>query len=892
MAEAITVSAAVSGAESKILSFETGRLAGQADGAVVARMGDTTILVTATAARRVREGADFFPLTVDIEERMYAAGKIPGSFFRREGRAPESAILTCRLIDRPLRPSFPDGFRNEIHVVGTVLGADQENPYDVIAINGASAALSISGIPFAGPIGAVRVAHSADGEWIPHPTYEEGAESTFEMVVAGRVLDDGDVAIMMVEANGTEAGWELYSNGTPKVDEAALAEGLERSKEWIKEAVGLQRRLIATAGVKPPMEYELQVDYAPEIEAAVAEVGADKLAAAMSIADKAERQEAESQVKEEIAGALADRFAEVEGADKQISAAVRSLTKSIVRTRIVQDGARIDGRGPADLRQLGSEVGVVDTAHGSGLFERGETQVLNITTLGTARMDQMIDGIDPIDKKRYIHHYNFPPYSTGETGFMRGPKRREIGHGALAEKALVPVVPSMDEFPYTLRLVSEVLSSNGSTSMGSVCSSTLSLMDAGVPIKAPVAGIAMGLVFHEGRYTTLTDILGAEDAFGDMDFKVAGTADFVTALQLDTKIDGLPADVLADALNQARDARLKILEVMAGAIDAPRDDVRPTAPKIIKFEIPLDKIGEVIGPKGKVINSIQSETGAEVNVDDAQDAGIVTVSSPDRDKVDEAERQIRLILDPPTADVGEVYNGKVVNITAFGAFVNILPGRDGLVHISKLGRGRRIDRVEDVVALGDDLEVVVEDIDPNGKISLKLTGDDSSDDRGSRRSDDRGGRDRDDRRDRRDDRGGRDRDSRGGRDRDNRGGRDRDDRRDRRDDRGGRDRDSRGGRDRDDRRDRRDDRGGRDRDSRSGRDRDDRRDRRDDRGGRDRDNRGGRDRGDWEVPSQAASFEDDFESQLRDEFGDLGPGGSSHRRGGGGRDRDRDRSSR
>ncbi|MCY3632212.1 MAG: polyribonucleotide nucleotidyltransferase [bacterium] len=820
MAEAITVSAAVSGAESKTLSFETGRLAGQADGAVVARMGDTTILVTATAARRVREGADFFPLTVDIEERMYAAGKIPGSFFRREGRAPESAILTCRLIDRPLRPSFPDGFRNEIHIVGTVLGADQENPYDVIAINGASAALSISGIPFAGPIGAVRVAHSADGEWIPHPTYAEGAESTFEMVVAGRVLDDGDVAIMMVEANGTEAGWELYSNGAPKVDEAALAEGLERSKEWIKEAVGLQRRLIATAGVKPPMEYELQVDYTPEIEAAVAEAGTEKLAAAMSIADKADRQEAETQAKEEIAEALADRFTEVEGADKQISAAVRSLTKSIVRNRIVNEGVRIDGRGTADLRPLGSEVGVVETAHGSGLFERGETQVLNITTLGTARMDQMIDGIDPIDKKRYIHHYNFPPYSTGETGFMRGPKRREIGHGALAEKALVPVIPSMDDFPYTLRLVSEVLSSNGSTSMGSVCSSTLSLMDAGVPIKAPVAGIAMGLVFHEGRYTTLTDILGAEDAFGDMDFKVAGTADFVTALQLDTKIDGLPADVLAGALDQARNARMEILEVMAGAIDAPRDDVRPTAPKIIKFEIPLDKIGEVIGPKGKVINSIQAETGAEVNVDDAQDSGIVTISSPDRDCVNEAERQIRLILDPPTAEVGEVYNGKVVNITAFGAFVNILPGRDGLVHISKLGRGRRVERVEDVVALGDDLEVVVEDIDPNGKISLKLSGDDSGDDRDAgARSDDRGGRDRDDRRGRRDDR------------------------------------------------------------------RDDRRDRGDRRDNRRSDDRGGRD---WEGPAQAASFEDDFESQLRDEFGDLGPGGGSHRRGGGrGRDRDR-----
>ena len=468
MAQAITVSAVLGGADNKTLSLEAGRLAGQADGAVVARMGGTTILVTATAARRVRQGADFFPLTVDIEERMYAAGKIPGSFFRREGRAPESAILTCRLIDRPLRPSFPDGFRNEVHIVGTVLSADQENPYDVVAINGASAALSISGIPFAGPVGAVRVAHSVEGQWIPHPTYEESADSTFEMVVAGRVLDNGDVAVMMVEANGTEACWLHYSNGAPKVDEAALAEGLEQSKQWIKEAVGLQRRLIASAEVKSPMEYELQADYTPEVEAAVSEVGAGKLATAMAIADKAARKDAEARATDEITEALAGRFGDVEGVDQQISAAIRSLTKSIVRTRIAKDGTRIDGRGVSDLRPLASEVGMVETVHGSGLFERGETQVLNITTLGTARMDQMIDGIDPVDKKRYIHHYNFPPYSTGETGFMRGPKRREIGHGALAEKALIPVVPDMDEFPYTLRLVSEVLSSNGSSSMGSV----------------------------------------------------------------------------------------------------------------------------------------------------------------------------------------------------------------------------------------------------------------------------------------------------------------------------------------------------------------------------------------------------------------------------------------
>ena len=409
----------------------------------------------------------------------------------------------------------------------------------------------------------------------------------------------------------------------------------------------------------------------------------------------------------------------MEGAEEQISAAIRSVTKETVRDRIVNEGVRIDGRGVSDIRALTSDVGVIPTAHGSGLFQRGETQVLNITTLGTGRMDQMIDGIDPIERKRYMHHYNFPPFSTGETGFMRGPKRREIGHGALAERALFPVVPSFEEFPYTLRLVSEVLSSNGSTSMGSVCSSSLSMMDAGVPIKAPVAGIAMGLIYKDGKYVTLTDILGAEDAFGDMDFKVAGTSEFVTALQLDTKIDGIPADVLADALNQAKEARLKILEVMTSAIPEPREDVGENAPKILSFEIPVEKIGEVIGPKGKMINTIQAETGAEIAVDDDGMSGIVSIASPDREKVTEAERQIMLIVDPPSANVGEIYEGRVVNITKFGAFVNILPGRDGLVHISKLGGGKRIDKVEDVLELGDAIEVEVEDIDPNGKISLR-----------------------------------------------------------------------------------------------------------------------------------------------------------------------------
>ncbi len=725
MATVHTVSGGVTGAPDKTLSFETGKLAGLADGAVVARLGNTTVLVTATAAKSVRDGIDFFPLTVDIEERSYAAGKIPGSFFRREGRAPDSAILTCRLIDRPLRPSFPDDFRNEVHVVGTVLGADMHNPYDVLAINGASAALMLSGIPFDGPIGAVRVAYTTAGEWIPHPTFDEGDDSTFELVVAGRALDNGDVAIMMVEAGGTEKSFQYYDDGAPKVDEAALAAGLQASKTWIMESITLQRQLVDAAGRKPTVEYTPQTDYTPEIFAAVEAAGAERLAASQKIADKSARQSAENEAKAALLAELGPKFAGEPNGEKYLKAAIRSVTKKIVRKRIVEEGVRIDGRGVRDIRPLSSEVGLLPTAHGSGLFQRGETQVLNICTLGMQRMDQMIDGIDPTTRKRYMHHYNFPPFSTGETGFMRGPKRREIGHGLLAERALFPVIPSLEDFPYTIRTVSEVLSSNGSTSMGSVCGSSLSLMDAGVPIKAAVAGIAMGLVYAEGKYTTLTDILGAEDAFGDMDFKVAGTADAVTALQLDTKIDGIPADVLAAALEQAKEARLAILAVMATAIAAPRDDVGSNAPKIISFEIPIDKIGEIIGPKGKVINAIQAETGASISVDDDGSVGKVSIASPDRDIVAEAERQIRLILNPPTAGVGEIYKGRVVNITKFGAFINILPGRDGLVHISKLGGGKRIDRVEDVVELGDEIEVRVEDIDPNGKISLVPVGDNS-----------------------------------------------------------------------------------------------------------------------------------------------------------------------
>ncbi|NCZ67015.1 MAG: polyribonucleotide nucleotidyltransferase [Acidimicrobiia bacterium] len=805
MAEAISVSGPISGSD-KTLRFETGKLAPQSQGAVVASIGKTTVLVTANAAKGVRDGIDFFPLTVDVEERAYAAGKIPGSFFRREGRPSQQAILTCRLIDRPLRPAFPDGYRNETQIVVTVLGADQVNPHDVLAINASSAALMISGIPFDGPIGAVRVAYSQEGTWVAHPTFEEGDAGTFELVVAGRELDNGDVAIMMVEAGGTEKSFEFYANGAPKVSEAVIAAGLEASKQWIKESIKLQRQLtasvIAARGKIEPLTYTPVLDYSPEVYAAVERVATAKLQPAIRISLKKDRNaatdEATAATVLELAG-TADAPGQFAGQEKQIKEAVRSLTKQLVRQRVISENVRIDGRGPRDLRPISAEVGLLNTAHGTGLFQRGETQVMNVVTLAMPRMNQMIDSITPTTEKRYMHDYNMPPWANGETGRVGSPKRREIGHGALAERAVFPVVPNQEQFAYTLRLVSEVMSSNGSTSMASVCASSLALMDAGVPIVAPVAGIAMGLIFEDGKYTALTDILGAEDAFGDMDFKVAGTSDAVTALQLDTKIDGIPSDVLAAALQQAKEARLKILDVMTAAIGAPRSTVAESAPKIVSFTIPLDKVGEVIGPKGKVINTIQQETGADIAVDDDGAVGIVTIGSPDSSKVEDAKTRILNIVDPPTAELGATYTGRVVNIAQFGAFVNILPGRDGLVHISKLGNGQRVARVEDVLNLGDEVTVRVDDIDDRGKVSLSLIGPDgqpmagSGGGSGERRE--RGDRDRGDRggRDRRDDRGGR-----GGRDRD-RGGRGG---RDRRDDRGGRDRrDDRGGRDRNDRND-------------------------------------------------------------------------------------------
>ena len=834
MAEAISVSGPISGSD-KTLRFETGKLAPQSQGAVVASIGKTTVLVTANAAKGVRDGIDFFPLTVDVEERAYAAGKIPGSFFRREGRPSQQAILTCRLIDRPLRPAFPDGYRNETQIVVTVLGADQVNPHDVLAINASSAALMISGIPFDGPIGAVRVAYSQDGTWIAHPTFEEGDNSTFELVVAGRELDNGDVAIMMVEAGGTEKSFEFYSNGAPKVSEAVIAAGLDASKQWIKESIKLQRQLtasvIAARGKIEPLAYTPVLDYTDELYKAVESVATAKLQPAIRISLKKDRNAAIDAATSETVAALAgsaDAPGKFAGQEKQIKEAVRSLTKHLVRQRVVSENVRIDGRGPRDLRPVSADVGLLPTAHGTGLFQRGETQVMNVVTLAMPRMNQMIDSITPQTEKRYMHDYNMPPWANGETGRVGSPKRREIGHGALAERAVFPVVPNQTDFAYTLRLVSEVMSSNGSTSMASVCASSLSLMDAGVPIVAPVAGIAMGLIYEGGTYTALTDILGAEDAFGDMDFKVAGTADAVTALQLDTKIDGIPSDVLASALQQAKDARLKILGVMNATIAAPRATVAESAPKITTFTIPLDKVGEVIGPKGKVINTIQQETGAEINVSDDGATGIITIGSPDNAKVEDAKARILAIVDPPTPELGATYTGRVVNVAQFGAFVNILPGRDGLVHISKLGNGQRVSKVEDVLNLGDEVTVRVDDIDDRGKVSLSLIGPDGEVIKGSGGGEggDRGPRERGPR----DDRGGRGRDDRGGR-----GGRDRGGR----DDRGGR-----GGRDRDDR-------GGRDRDDRGGRREPNRGQRRDDSSGN-------------AAPSDAVavSFEDEFDNEF------------------------------
>ena len=700
----------------RTIRFETGRLARQAAGSAVAYLdGDTMLLSATTAGKHPKEQFDFFPLTVDVEERMYAAGRIPGSFFRREGRPSEDAILTCRLIDRPLRPTFVKGLRNEVQVVITIQSLNPDNPYDVLAINAASISTQLSGLPFNGPIGAVRVALIGE-RWVAFPSYSQVEEAVFDMVVAGRVVGD-DVAIMMVEAEATEAAVELVRGGAPAPTETVVAEGLEAAKPFIRQLCEAQIDLAARAG-KETREFPVFLDYQDDAFAAVEAAVSDKLGEALTIADKQERETALDAIKNEVAEQLAEQF---EGREKEIGAALRAVTKKQVRQRILRDKVRIDGRGLTDIRALSAEVDVIPRAHGSALFERGETQILGVTTLNMLRMEQQLDTLNPMTRKRYMHNYNFPPFSTGETGRVGSPKRREIGHGALAERALVPVLPTREDFPYAIRQVSEALGSNGSTSMGSVCASTLSLLNAGVPLKAPVAGIAMGLVSDEVdgqmQYVALTDILGAEDAYGDMDFKVAGTSEFVTALQLDTKLDGIPASVLAGALEQARDARMTILDVMSDAIDGP-DEMNPLAPRVISITVPVDKIGAVIGPKGQIINQIQDDTGADITI---EDDGTIYIGASNGEAAEEARTMINSIANPQMPEIGERYLGTVVKTTNFGAFVSLLPGKDGLLHISevkKLVGGKRIDSVDDVVKVGDKIRVEIKDIDDRGKLSL------------------------------------------------------------------------------------------------------------------------------------------------------------------------------
>lgn len=702
----------------RTVKFETGLLARQAAGSVTAYLDDDTMLLSATTAgKHPKDHFDFFPLTIDVEERMYAVGQIPGSFFRSEGRPGEDAILTCRLIDRPLRPTFKKGLRNEVQVVITVLALDPDHPYDVLAINAASLSTQLSGLPFSGPVGGVRVA-LIDGQWVAFPTHSQLEDAVFDMVVAGRVTDTGDVAIMMVEAEATEQTFNLVHSGTAAPTEEKVAEGLDAAKPFIKQLCEAQVEL-AKQAAKPVQDFPIFLDYEDDVYAAVeSAAGSSDLAQALTITGKQEREERLDAVKDSVLSSVAPQF---EGREKEIGAAFRAVTKKLVRDRVLRDKIRMDGRGLSDIRSLTAEVGVIPRVHGSALFERGETQILGVTTLNMLTLEQKLDTLSPEKSRRYMHKYVFPPFSTGETGRVGSPKRREVGHGALARRAILPVLPTREEFPYAIRQLSEAMGSNGSTSMGSVCASTLSLLQAGVPLRAPVAGIAMGLITGEvdgkDEYVALTDILGAEDAFGDMDFKVAGTREFVTALQLDTKLDGIPADVLAGALTQARDARLAILDVMAEAIDAP-DEMSLHAPRIITVRIPVDKIGEVIGPKGKVINQIQDDTGASLSI---EDDGTIYIGATNGEAAEAARQAVNAIANPTMPEVGERYLGTVVKTTNFGAFVSLLPGKDGLLHISKLrglAGGKRVDAVEDVVSVGQKLQVQIAEIDDRGKLSL------------------------------------------------------------------------------------------------------------------------------------------------------------------------------
>jgi polyribonucleotide nucleotidyltransferase len=698
--------------------FETGRLAKQAAGTAVVYLDDESMLLSATtASKQPKEHFDFFPLTVDVEERMYAAGKIPGSFFRREGRPSEDAILTCRLIDRPLRPTFAKGLRNEIQIVVTVMALHPDHMYDVIAINAASLSTQLAGLPFSGPIGGVRVA-LIEGQWVAFPNHSDLENAVFDMVVAGRIAGD-DVAIMMVEAEATVKTIELIKAGAVAPTEEIVAQGLEASKPFIRLLCEAQLEL-AKVAAKPTGVFPVFLDYQEDVYEAVEKAAKDDLAKAMTVSGKQDRESALNDINTSVATkVLAENG--FEGREKEISAALRSVTKKLIRERVLRDKIRIDGRGLRDIRPLIAEVEVIPRVHGSAIFERGETQILGVTTLNMLKMEQQLDTLSPEHHKRYMHNYNFPPYSVGETGRVGSPKRREIGHGALAERALLPVLPSREEFPYAIRQVSEALGSNGSTSMGSVCASTMSLLNAGVPLKASVAGIAMGLISDEvdGKveYVALTDILGAEDAFGDMDFKVAGTKDFVTALQLDTKLDGIPASVLTGALHQAKEARLHILDVMNQAIDAP-DEMSLLAPRIISIKVPVDLIGAIIGPKGKMINQIQDETGADITI---EDDGTIYIGALEGSQAEAAKAMIDAIANPHIPSVGERFNGTVVKLATFGAFISLVPGKDGLLHISQIRKmhgGKRIENVEDVMKVGDKIEVEIGEIDPKGKFSL------------------------------------------------------------------------------------------------------------------------------------------------------------------------------
>ena len=691
------------------IGFETGKLALQAPGSVVVTSGDTTVLVTTVANKSVRDGIDFFPLTVDVEERMYSAGKIPGGFFRREGRQTEKAILACRLIDRPLRPSFKDGFRCETQIIATVLSVDNENEYDILALNAASLGLQLAGVPLESAVGAVRMSLINDN-WVVQATNSELEDSVFDMVVAGSLNPKGEIDIVMVEAGATDNAFAKIDQGSAAPSENIVADGIDMSKEFISKLIEAQKELVAKRDV-PEIDWPIIEDYSEELKSQISEAFGSDIETAMAITDRAERSEKQSELQEQAVEKFLD---EEDDNTKAIKLAFKSIVKNTVRDRVLSGGARLDGRTPTDIRNISAEINLLPTVHGSSLFLRGETQVLNVTTLGMSRLEQMLDTIDTVTSKRYMHHYNFPPYSTGEAYPMRGPKRREIGHGALAEKALVPVVPPKVDFPYTIRVVSEAISSNGSTSQASVCASSLSLMAAGVPIREHVAGIAMGLISKDDTYVTLTDILGAEDALGDMDFKVAGTRNVITALQLDMKIEGLPADVLRKALNQAMDARHHILDIMEDTIAEPAESLSGNAPRLETIELPKDKIGEVIGPKGKNIKKIEEETGCSVEIDDD---GILTLGSTEEEAIAAGKEMVMMIIDPPEAEVGAEYDGEIVSVATYGAFVNILPGRDGLLHVSKFHSSKRVNNTEAVVSVGDKVKVKVDSIE-NGKVSL------------------------------------------------------------------------------------------------------------------------------------------------------------------------------